>query len=194
VILADGSLGQMMEPAELPPMLPLKPRPEWALGGARGRERNVISSIYLDPLDEEAFNQKLVTRYKQIEQQEVRYHEVAMEDAEFAVIAFGTAGRVAQSAVSAARKSGLKVGLHRPISLYPFPSDRIRQIAQQVSAILVVEMNAGQMLDDVRLAVGERTEVHFYGRMGGVVPLPDEVLHAIREMGQEINATPAAKA
>jgi 2-oxoglutarate ferredoxin oxidoreductase subunit alpha len=102
-----------------------------------------------------------------------------MDDAEIAVIAFGTAGRIAQSAVKDAREEGMKVGLLRPISLYPYPYDAVREVADKVKRILVVEMNAGQMLDDVRLAVEGRVEVDFYGRMGGVVPLPDEVYEQI---------------
>lgn len=184
VVLADGSIGQMMEPAELPPMRAVRStgdRPEWALTGAAGRDPNVISSIYIDPLEEEVFNLKLVEKQKQIEAQEVRSRSSWMEDAEIAVIAFGTAGRIAQSAVKDAREEGIKVGLHRPISLYPYPYDAVREVADKVKRILVVEMNAGQMLDDVRLAVEGRVEVDFYGRMGGVVPLPDEVYEQIKK-------------
>jgi 2-oxoglutarate ferredoxin oxidoreductase subunit alpha len=182
VVLADGSIGQMMEPAELPPMRAVRSyadRPEWALTGAAGRDPNVISSIYIDPVEEEVFNLKLVDKQKQIEAQEVRSRAWWMDDAEIAVIAFGTAGRIAQSAVKDAREEGMKVGLLRPISLYPYPYDAVREVADKVKRILVVEMNAGQMLDDVRLAVEGRVEVDFYGRMGGVVPLPDEVYEQI---------------
>jgi 2-oxoglutarate ferredoxin oxidoreductase subunit alpha len=182
VVLADGSIGQMMEPAELPPMRAVRSyadRPEWALTGAAGRDPNVISSIYIDPVEEEVFNLKLVDKQKQIEAREVRSRAWWMDDAEIAVIAFGTAGRIAQSAVKDAREEGMKVGLLRPISLYPYPYDAVREVADKVKRILVVEMNAGQMLDDVRLAVEGRVEVDFYGRMGGVVPLPDEVYEQI---------------
>lgn len=178
VILADGSLGQMMEPAELPPMQPvrsLSSRPGWALVGAAGREPNIISSIYIDPVEEEEFNLKLVKKQEVIEREEVRYKEYQLEGAKLAVIAFGTAGRIAQSAVKSAREKGIAVGLFRPVSLYPYPYDRIREIRDTVRSILVVEMNGGQMLEDVRLAVEGRVPVEFYGRMGGMVPLPDEV-------------------
>lgn len=188
-VLADGSLGQMMEPAELPPMRPIRPpaeRAEWALTGAKGREPNIITSIYLDPPVMEDFNLNLQSKFKEIEANEVRYKELHLEDAEIAIVAFGTAGRIAQSAVIAAREQGYNVGLHRPISLYPYPYDRIMEIAEQVSAILVVEMNGGQMLEDVRLAVEGRVPIHFYGRMGGVVPLPDEVLDEIRKVHSEL--------
>jgi 2-oxoglutarate ferredoxin oxidoreductase subunit alpha len=182
VVLADGSLGQMMEPAELPEMRPVRPfeeRPGWALTGAQGRDPNIISSIYIDPVEEEIFNRKLVQKYALIEVNEVRFQEKYLQDAEIAVIAFGTAGRIAQSSVKAAREEGIRVGLFRPISLYPFPYQAIREMAERVRRILVVEMNAGQMIDDVRLAVEGKVPIEFYGRLGGVVPLPDEVLDQI---------------
>jgi 2-oxoglutarate ferredoxin oxidoreductase subunit alpha len=183
VVLADGCRGQMMEPAELPPMKEvrkLEDRPDWALTGAKDRDPNVISSIYIDPVEEEVFNLKLVEKQKQIEASELRYKESDLEDADMAIIAFGTAGRIAQSAIRQARADGLKVGLLRPISLYPFPEQAIADVAGKVKRILVVEMNGGQMLEDVRLAVEGRVPVDFYGRMGGVVPLPDEVLEQIQ--------------
>lgn len=185
-ILTDGSLGQMMEPAELPPLRADlnggHARPAWALRGAAGRPHNVITSIQLKPEDEEVFNQKLQAKYAEMARQEVRYHEYEVADAELLVVGFGTAGRVAQTAVKQARAQGLKVGLHRPISLFPFPELRLAELAQQVKKMLVVEMNAGQMVEDVRLAVNGRVPVQFYGRMGGIVPLPDEVLAEIRKM------------
>ncbi len=183
VVLMDGSLGQMMEPAELPPMRPERQpseRPGWALTGARGRAPNVISSIYMDPAQEEVFNLHLMEKQRQIEVSEVRFKEYALNSAEILVVAFGTAGRVAQSAVKQARDEGIAVGLLRPISLVPYPYARVRELAEQVRAILVVEMNGGQMVEDVRLAVEGKVPVHFYGRMGGVMPLPDEVLDQIR--------------
>jgi 2-oxoglutarate ferredoxin oxidoreductase subunit alpha len=185
IILADGSLGQMMEPAEMPPMRPVRPiseRPAWALTGAKGRAPNVVSSIYIDPALEEKFNFKLMAKMRQIEAAEIRLREIATEDAEIGVVAFGTAGRIAQSAVKAARDEGIKAGLLRPISLYPYPYEAVRQLSKKVRSLLVVEMNGGQMVDDVRLAVEGRVPVNFYGRMGGMVPMPDEVLEAIRKV------------
>jgi len=185
IILADGSLGQMMEPAEMPPMRPVRPiseRPTWALTGAKGRAPNVVSSIYIDPALEEKFNFKLMAKMRQIEAAEIRLREIATEDAEIGVVAFGTAGRIAQSAVKAARDEGIKAGLLRPISLYPYPYEAVRQLSKNVRSLLVVEMNGGQMVDDVRLAVEGRVPVNFYGRMGGMVPMPDEVLEAIRKV------------
>ncbi len=184
-VIADGSLGQMMEPAVLPPMKQVRKRserPEWALTGAKGRDKNIITSIYLEPLDEEAFNQKLLEKQALMEENEVRYVEQDVEDAEILVIGFGTSGRVSQTAVREARERGIKVGLLRPISLYPFPEQRIRELAPKVKEILVVEMNAGQMLQDVRLAVEGVTPITFYGRMGGVIPLPDEVVEEIQKL------------
>ncbi len=185
VVLADGNLGQMMEPAELPPMRPVRAvsdRPAWALTGARGRKPNIISSIYIDPVKEEVFNQQLQAKQREIEAHEVRAREIQLEDAEIGIVAFGTAGRIAYSAIQAARAEGIRVGLLRPISLYPFPYDHVRRLAEQVQSILVVEMNAGQMLEDVRLGALGRVPIRFYGRMGGMTPMPDEVLDEIRTM------------
>ncbi len=191
VVLADGSIGQMMEPAELPPMLEVRKRedrPDWSLTGAKGRDPRVITSIYIDPAEEEVFNLKLVEKQKEIEANEVRFSSLLLEDAEIAVVAYGTAGRIAQSSVKQARDEGIKVGLLRPISLYPFPYDEIGKVADKVKRILVVEMSGGQMLDDVRLAVNGKIPVDFYGRMGGMVPLPDEVFEQIQELNQKANA------
>jgi 2-oxoglutarate ferredoxin oxidoreductase subunit alpha len=182
-VLVDGSIGQMMEPAELPPMKPLKKDvPEWAVSGAEGRERRVLSSIYLDPPLMEATNLRILHRWEQIEANEIRYKTYLLEDAEYVVVAFGSVGRVALTSVRAARAEGIKVGLMRPITLAPYPRQALAELAERVKGILVVEMNSGQMLDDVLLAVGEKTPVEFYGRLGGVMPLPDEVLAEVRRM------------
>ena len=183
VILADGSIGQMMEPAELPEMRPLRNDiPEWAVDGRENRNRRQLSSINLEPHAQEVMNIRLMKRWQQIEENEVRYKEYELEDAELVVVGFGTAGRVALSAVRQARAEGIKVGLFRPISLNPFPFKQLRALATKAKAFLVVEMNSGQMLDDVRLAVEGKVPVEFYGRMGGVVPFPDEVLSEIKRM------------
>ena len=186
VVLVDGSIGQMMEPAELPPMRPIrKTVPDWATNGAQGREKRLLSSIYLNPVDEEITNIRLLNRYQEVEANEIRYKGYFVEDAEYVIVGFGTAGRVALSAVRQARAEGIPVGLLRPISLRPFPAEAIHALTEKANAVrsfLVVEMNAGQMLDDVRLAVQGRTPVEFYGRMGGVVPLTDEVLAEIHRM------------
>lgn len=187
IIAADGLLGQMMEPAELPPMRPLTiSRPAWAITGARGRKHNVITSLYLKAEEEEAFNLKIQARLAQIKQNEQCCFKYAADDAELLVIACGTAGRIAYSAVQSARENGLKVGLLRPQTLWPFPEDSISRLADNIRACIVVEMNAGQMLEDVRLAVGGQIPVSFYGRMGGVVPMPDEILGAIEKEYQQL--------
>ena len=187
VVLTDGNVGQLMEPAELPPMRPIRkpadqPAPAWALRGADARPKRVVSSIHLLPEEEETFNLKLQARLAEIRQNEVRFTEYALADADYAVVAFGTAGRVSQTAVKQARARGLRVGLFRPISLYPFPEAQLAELASRVKGLLVVEMNSGQMVEDVRLAVNGRAPVKFYGRMGGVVPYPDEVLEAIEKL------------
>lgn len=182
IIAADGQIGQMMEPAELPPMRPLpKERPPWALTGAKGRPKNVISSIYLVGEEMERYNIMIQSKLAQIRANEQRWVEYLTEDAVLLVIGYGTAGRIASSSVEAAREKGMRVGLLRPQTLYPFPEKRISELADLVEGVLVVEMNAGQMLEDVRLAVGGQIPVSFYGRMGGVVPMPEEILEAIEE-------------
>lgn len=189
IVLTDGNLGQMMEPAELPPMRPVRKtseRPSWALTGARRRPPNIISSIYIDPVKEEIFNRKLQSKQREIEDHEVRAREILLDDADIGVVAFGTAGRIAYSAIQAARAEGIRAGLLRPVSLYPFPYDHVRRLAEHVRSILVVEMNAGQMLEDVRLGVLGRVPIRFYGRMGGMTPMPDEVLDEIRKLHAEV--------
>jgi 2-oxoglutarate ferredoxin oxidoreductase subunit alpha len=186
VVLIDGSIGQMMEPAELPPMQPLKrQKPEWAVTGAKDRERRILSSIYIDPVDEEVTNFRLLERWNEIEANELRVKEYFMDGAELVVIGFGTAGRVVLSAVRAARSEGIPVGLLRPVTVSPFPYARIKELSALACGMLVVEMNSGQMLHDVQAAVGGKIPVEFYGRMGGVVPLPDEILGEIRRLCYE---------
>ncbi len=186
-LVTDGALGQMMEPAEMPPMRPInKARPSWALTGADGRAKNIITSIYLDPEQMEQLNLRIQAKLNQIRPAELRWKEFMTEDAEILLIAFGTMGRVCYSALKQARAAGIKVGLLRPISLWPFPAARIAELAERVGVILSVEMNAGQMVQDIRLAVEGRCPVQFYGRMGGIVPLPDEVLKVIRELNDSV--------
>lgn len=186
VVMADGSIGQMMEPAELPPMRPVDfPQHDWATTGAVGRERRILTSIYLNPPEEEAVNIKLLENWKRIEQNEIRYREYYLDDAEIVVVGFGTAGRVALSAVRTARAEGIPVGLLRPVTVNPFPTQQIRELAKTAKAFLVTEMNTGQMLDDVQRAVGRQVPVEFYGRMGGIVPFPDEILAEIHRVAKE---------
>lgn len=185
VVLIDGSIGQMMEPAELPPMRDLpKTPPEWAVTGAIGRKHRSLSSINIDPVDEEVTNIRLLRRWFKIEKNEVRYKEFFLDDADIAIIGFGTAGRVASSAIKQAREEGIKAGLFRPITLAPFPKKEIEDLSRRVQRILVVEMNTGMMLDDVQNIVQGRVPVEFYGRLGGVTPFPDEILDELRRVSQ----------
>jgi 2-oxoglutarate ferredoxin oxidoreductase subunit alpha len=185
-VLLDGSIGQMMEPVELPAMREVKRREfPWATTGAMGRERHILTSIYLEPLDEEKTNLRLLRRWEEVQAKELRYKEYFLEDAEIVVVGFGTAGRVALSAVRAAREQGLKVGLFRPVTVAPYPYGRVAELASKAKSLLVVEMNSGQMLEDVRLAVNGRTPIEFYGRLGGVIPFPDEILNEIQCLAKE---------
>ena len=184
MIILDGSIGQMMEPAKMPELKPIqRANWDWATDGRMGkRERRVLTSIYLDPVQEEQTNLRLISRWRAIQRNEVRYKEYFLDDAEFVIIGFGTAGRVALSAVRQARQKGIRVGLLRPITVSPFPVEVIDQLVGRVSGFLVTEMNSGQMLEDVRLAVQGRVPVEFYGRMGGVVPFTEEILHEIERI------------
>ncbi len=185
-VIADGNIGQMMEPAELPPMRPLRTEyPDWAVRGAMGREHRFLSSIYIEPKDEEVTNYRLMQVWNRIQENEVRYREYYLDDAEIVVVGFGTAGRIALSAVRNARAQGVKVGLLRPITLSPFPFEELEKISNQAQKLLVVEMNSGQMLEDVQRAIKGRIPVEFYGRMGGMVPFPDEILSEILRINQE---------
>jgi 2-oxoglutarate ferredoxin oxidoreductase subunit alpha len=185
-LLLDGSIGQMMEPVELPPMREVKRKEfPWATSGAMGRERRFLTSIYLEPAEEEQTNLRLLKRWEEVEKNELRYKEYFLDDAEIVVIGFGTAGRIALSAVRAARAQGIKVGLFRPVTVAPYPYAKVAELAAKSKSILVVEMNAGQMLEDVRLAVNGHTPIRFHGRLGGVVPFPDEILAEIQSLQKE---------
>jgi len=182
-ILIDGSIGQMREPVKLPEMQPVQRKEyNWAVSGAKGRERHILSSIYLDVPTEEKVNLRILSRWKEAVKNEIRFREYYLDDAEYIIIGFGTAGRIALSAVRAARAQGIKVGLFRPISVNPYPYQRVEELCQQAKSFLVVEMNTGQMLKDVQRAVRNRIPVRFYGRLGGVMPFPDEFVHEIQEM------------
>jgi len=189
-VVADGAIGQMMEPAELPPMTEIREeRPSWSLTGTGDRERNIITSIRMDAESLETFNIQLQEKLTQIQDSEVRYEELYLEDAQLIIVAFGTAARVAKSAVKNLRDEGLPVGLFRPISLWPFPEQELARVTDRrvkdipiARALLVVEMNAGQMLHDVRGAVGKEIPLKFLGRMGGIIPMPDEVEERARSL------------
>lgn len=183
MILADGMLGQMMEPVELPEPIPpgrIPPKP-WALTGAKDRAPNVVSSFDLDPYRFREILRALWAVYREIERNEVRWEEYATEDAELVLVAYGTMGRICRTVVRRARKEGLRVGLFRPISLWPFPYAPLRRLAERVPVLLTVELSAGQMWEDVRLAVEGRAKTPFYGELGGVVPTPEEILSEVKK-------------
>jgi len=185
MILADGALGQMMEKVEFKRYVAsehIPPKPWATTGKAGGRERNVVTSLHIQPEKMEEINLRLQEKYATVAQNEVRFEEVRAGDAEYLVVAYGLAARIAHRAVELAREAGIRAGLLRPITLFPFPTEAVRRRAEQVRSALVVEMNAGQMVEDVRLAIEGRIPVAFHGRMGGMVPSPDEVVHALQKM------------
>lgn len=182
MILADGALGQMMEKVEFRDYDPARhavPKPWATTGKTKDRERNIITSLHIQPEKMEQINIHLQEKYARITEHEVRYETVHAEDAEFLIVAYGLVARIAHRAVELARAQGIRVGLLRPITLYPFPSIPIKELATSVQGMLVVEMNSGQMVEDVRLAVEGRVPVKFHGRMGGIIPSPDEVVAAL---------------
>ena len=188
MILSDGVIGQMMEKVVLPPFKPRRTEEEiakecpWAtFGRTKGRQPNIITSLELDPAEMEKRNIELQKKYRLIEENEVRYEEINCDDAEYLIVAFGSCARIAQKAMDDARAQGIKVGLLRPITLWPFPSKQIAERAKQVKGILSVEINAGQMVEDIKLAVNCSVPVEHFGRLGGIVPDPDEVVNALKE-------------
>jgi 2-oxoglutarate ferredoxin oxidoreductase subunit alpha len=183
MILADGMLGQMMEPVELPEPVEVEdlPAKEWATTGAAGRAPNIVLSFDLDPEKLKEMNLALQAKYREIEANEVRYEESDTEDADIVIAAHGTIARIAKSVIRAARAEGIKLGLFRPITLWPFPYEPLRALSDRVDTVLTVEMSAGQMWEDVRLAVAERAATPFYGELGGVVPTPRGILNEVRK-------------
>ena len=181
ILLGDGMLGQMMEPVEFPPEVSLKklPHKDWTLTGAKGRPSRFIRSLLLDPIEEEELNWKLMRKYEKITKEETRWETFLVEDARMVVVAFGTAARIAKGAINRVREQGLKVGLIRPISLWPFPYKAIKDISKKVRHFFVFEMNMGQMVEDVKLALEGGGEVHFYGRPGGIILAPMELSRVI---------------
>lgn len=185
MILADGMLGQMMEPVELPEMSdkPLPPKP-WATCGHGGkRKHNIINSLYLTPQALEELVVERFKRYEIIKEHEQICEEYLTDDADIVVVAYGASSRVAHSAVDSARQQGIKAGLLRPVTLWPFPSDAVKKLADTAEKFLTVEMSMGQMVDDVKIAVNGKKPVEFFGRTGGVIPTPNEVLEQIKKLG-----------
>lgn len=189
MILADGVIGQMMEKVTLPAPRPRRTEAEiieqcpWAANGRReGRKPNIITSLELDPAVMEKRNLHLQAKYAEIEENEIRYEEIDCEDAEYLIVAFGSCARIAQKAIEHAREKGVKVGLFRPITLWPFPSKPLYERSKKLKGILVVELNSGQMIEDVNLAVKCSLPVEHFGRLGGIVPDPDEVVEALEKL------------
>ena len=189
MILSDGVIGQMMEKVVLPPQKPRRTEEEilkecpWATTGrTRGRKPNIITSLELKPEVMEARNLHLQKKYKEIQEKEVRYETLECDDADYLIVAFGSAARLTQKALEIARAEGIKVGLLRPITLWPFPSKQIAEMARGKKGVLVVEINAGQMVQDVRLAINGEAPVEQFGRLGGIVPEPEEIVEALKKL------------
>jgi 2-oxoglutarate ferredoxin oxidoreductase subunit alpha len=180
MILTDGALGQMMEKVVLPEEGSLEqPKTQWATTGKpKSRDHNIITSLFIQPEKMEEVNHELQEKYKQI-QKEVRYEEIMIDDADIVLVAFGLSSRICQKAVDITREKGIKVGLHRPITLYPYPYERLKELAGKVDFMMSVEMNAGQMVEDVKLAVEGKVPVYFKGRMGGMIPTPEDIVEEI---------------
>lgn len=188
MILSDGVIGQMMEKVQLADYRPRMTDAEiaekygsWATTGKpASRNRNIITSLELDSGRQEKFNLKLIEKYKTISENEVRHEEFMMDDAEYMLVAYGSSSRICQKAIELARQQGIKVGLLRPITLYPYPTKVIQSHLSHLKGVMAVEMSAGQMVEDVRLAVNGAIPVEHYGRMGGIIPSPNEVVEALK--------------
>ncbi|MCF8298430.1 MAG: 3-methyl-2-oxobutanoate dehydrogenase subunit VorB [Saprospiraceae bacterium] len=188
LILSDGAIGQMMEKVELDEQMQRRTREEviattpWATTGKTpDRERNIITSLDLDSSKQEKHNEKLQEKYQAMRDNEVRYEEILCDDAEYIFVAYGSSARICQKSVQLARQKGIKVGLLRPITLFPFPTKPIAELAKRVKGILTVEMSAGQMIEDVRLSVGCSIKIEHFGRMGGMIPTPEEIVIALEQ-------------
>lgn len=182
LILADGMIAQVMEPVKFRKGAKKLPKKKWALTGCRGRKPNLIRSLFLSPGVLETHNWKLARKYQRIEKREVRCQTYRCENMDFLVVSFGTCGRIVKEAVEQARKDGLKVGLFRPVTLWPFPYEELADCMEKVRKVLVVELNLGQMLDDVKIAGRtSKARIFFYGRPGGGIPTPEEILKEIKK-------------
>ncbi|MCR5461966.1 MAG: 3-methyl-2-oxobutanoate dehydrogenase subunit VorB [bacterium] len=184
MILADGTMGQMMEPVQLTDVkIPVIEKP-WATNGTKNHAgRNIINSLSLLPEELEVWNHRRYERYAEVEKDEVMYEEFMMDDADIVIVAFGIAARVSKNAIVEARKMGIKAGLIRPITLWPFPKDALLKASAKAKAFISVELNMGQMIEDVKLAINCSKPVYFVGRTGGMIPSPEEVLAKIKEIG-----------
>jgi len=182
VVLADGALGQMMEPVEVPKNVGSEPEKPWAVAGTAATRKNLITSILLEHEKQEAHITNLEQKYKEVKKNEVLYQEISTEDADLLIVAYGISSRIARAAVDMARADGVRVGLLRPISLYPFPEKRLRQLAEKSSSILVFELSSGQLIEDVRLSLDRDKPIQLLRRTGGMMPTAEEVVQALKEM------------
>lgn len=182
MFLAEGMLGQLMEPVDLGDYKPNIPDKPWALTGCKGREKNIVTSLWIDPEELERHNLELQKKYAKIKENEQRWEEFKFDDdAEYLIVAHGTMARIAKSAVIKAREEGIKTGLIRPITLWPYPEKAFTNL-KNIKKILVVEMSMGQMVEDVRLSVNGRVPVEFFGRAGGMFPTVNQILGKLREI------------
>jgi len=190
MIAVDGLIGQMMEPVDFD-----KETPKWELkektwaadGNRKNREKNIINSLYLDPNDLENHNLMLKTKYDEMKAKHQRYEMINVENAEIVIVAFGSTSRISRTAIELLKEEGINCGIVRPITIYPFPSNAFNELPKTVKDILVVEMNLGQMVDDVKLYVEGRLPVHFYGRVGGIVPEAEEIRDQVKKIVGERN-------
>ncbi|HEY6062864.1 MAG TPA: 3-methyl-2-oxobutanoate dehydrogenase subunit VorB [Chitinophagaceae bacterium] len=190
LLLSDGAIGQMMEKVEFKPYhKPEVDKSSWATTGKpKTRKRNYITSLFIQPERMEVHNLKLEEKFKQIRENEVRFEEMQTADAEYLFVAYGLSARICQKAMEILRSKGIKIGLLRPITLYPYPYKRINELADQLKLMLSVELNAGQMVEDVRLAVNGKTRVEFFGKLGGLMPTPESIVHHLENLIQHRHA------
>ncbi len=184
-VIADGALGQMMEPLEIPKTVKAPPEKPWAVTGNAATRQNLITSIFLEPEKQEILITKLEKKYEQMAEKEVLWQEVLIEDAELVIVAYGISSRIARAAVDLARSEKIRAGLFRPISLYPFPEKRLREVAEKVSGVLVVELSSGQLIEDVRLSLNGIKPIQLHRRTGGMMPTAEDVVQALKKMESE---------
>jgi 2-oxoisovalerate ferredoxin oxidoreductase alpha subunit len=184
-VLTDGALGQMMEPIEIPPPVQNEPEKPWAVKGTAETRKNLITSIFLEHEKQEILITKLEQKYLEIQEKELLWEEILTEDAELLIVAYGISSRIARAAVEIARADGVRAGLLRPISLFPFPMKRLRQLAGKAYSVLVLELSSGQLIEDVRLSVGGITPIELLRRTGGMMPTAEDAVRAIKKLEKE---------
>lgn len=186
MIAVDGLIGQMMESVHIPDNIPPKVDKPWAASGKNGGDKRVVNSLYLDANELEEHNYKLSRKYQEMIDKETKYEKVNVEGADVVLVAYGTMSRICRSAMEILAEENIKVGLIRPITLWPFPEIAFEEIEEDLKGYLVCELSMGQMKDDVRLSVGRRKPVHFFGRAGGIIPEPTEIVDAVKKLLSEV--------